>query len=139
MVTILDKRPADLPASVFDSRTVPGITPDDYIQRLLGKYERLVDTPTMIAVTTVLMRRLVETEPCTVYNFHRMYAAAYTTAFYLLSDPTMKKQEARHIMGIPDDELCDLTVTLGMRLDWKMGDIITQPEIIESVRDSLFN
>lgn len=81
----------------------------------------------------------MKTEQCTAYSFHRMYAAAYTTAFHLLVDGPMKVKHVRPILGIPADEVILLVALLGERLDWKMGDIIMRPEIVESVRESLFN
>lgn len=118
----------------FHSRAPPGISVNDYLQRLI--HHATLSPPILLSMVWYI-DRLCQLYPAFTINsltVHRFLITAVTVAAKGLSDSFWTNPTYAKIGGIPVSELATLELEFLQKVHWK---IVPQPEVLEDYYRSL--
>lgn len=118
----------------FHSRAPPGISVNDYLQRLI--HHATLSPPILLSMVWYI-DRLCQLYPAFTINsltVHRFLITAVTVAAKGLSDSFWTNPTYAKIGGIPISELATLELEFLQKVHWK---IVPQPEVLEDYYKSL--
>lgn len=106
-------------SNLFCSRSIPNITPEDYVQRIINGTEA---TKSILICSVYLLFQVNKKFPVDAYSFHRLFLTCYVLAMKMVNDTVNdNNSDLSKVGGLVDvKELNKLEITLLQLLDFNI-------------------